>query len=169
MAGFLAAVLSLFGCGGKTSPHIILDGPGMVHDYRTEFAGTWTCASANRTLVFTNETLTIVEGTEILFECKWVFGFGEDNERCAMPFGEQMLGDYSRIVQKPIAPGDPDTARSVRLIAEQDGREDAYVFESEERTLHPVTADMPDGGWRCTCGVVNDSKFCTNCGTKRPD
>ncbi len=27
----------------------------------------------------------------------------------------------------------------------------------------------PQQGWKCTCGVVNEGKFCTECGSKKPE
>jgi membrane protease subunit (stomatin/prohibitin family) len=26
-----------------------------------------------------------------------------------------------------------------------------------------------EAGWTCSCGTVNQGKFCTNCGTKKPE
>lgn len=33
----------------------------------------------------------------------------------------------------------------------------------------PVQPQQAAGGWRCTCGAVNNGNFCQNCGAKKPE
>ncbi len=33
----------------------------------------------------------------------------------------------------------------------------------------PTPTPAPAGGWTCSCGTVNNGKFCSNCGSKRPE
>lgn len=33
----------------------------------------------------------------------------------------------------------------------------------------PVQPQQAVGGWRCTCGAVNNGNFCQNCGAKKPE
>ncbi len=33
----------------------------------------------------------------------------------------------------------------------------------------PVQPQQAGGGWRCTCGAVNNGNFCQNCGAKKPE
>lgn len=33
----------------------------------------------------------------------------------------------------------------------------------------PVQTQQAAGGWRCTCGAVNNGNFCQNCGAKKPE
>ena len=43
MAGILAGIMGLFGFGCNREPHI-LDVPDMVHDFCTDFQGSWVSA-----------------------------------------------------------------------------------------------------------------------------
>ena len=42
-----------------------------------------------------------------------------------------------------------------------------FVVEKEQETI-PVKEE-DDGSWTCTCGTVNASKFCPECGQKKPE
>ncbi|MGI6021058.1 MAG: SPFH domain-containing protein [Lachnospiraceae bacterium] len=33
----------------------------------------------------------------------------------------------------------------------------------------PAQTSAPAGGWTCSCGQVNSGKFCSNCGSKKPE
>lgn len=38
-----------------------------------------------------------------------------------------------------------------------------------QQQQQPVQPQQAAGGWRCTCGAVNNGNFCQNCGAKKPE
>ena len=38
----------------------------------------------------------------------------------------------------------------------------------KEPVKEPAGEPAPDGTWRCSCGAVNNGKFCVQCGSRKP-
>ncbi len=55
----------------------------------------------------------------------------------------------------------------IYLIAEDEPEDTAPVTE-DTTPVTEDTAPAADGSWTCTCGSVNTSKFCPECGTPKP-
>ena len=43
-----------------------------------------------------------------------------------------------------------------------------YAMGQQQAAQQPATAPAADG-WKCSCGAVNNGKFCTECGAKKPE
>lgn len=44
-----------------------------------------------------------------------------------------------------------------------------YQQNPQYRQPAPQQTSASDGGWTCSCGAVNTGKFCTECGSKKPE
>ena len=52
--------------------------------------------------------------------------------------------------------------------AQQASQQQAQQPQQPQQAQQPAPQPAADG-WKCSCGTVNEGKFCTNCGAKKPE
>ena len=55
-----------------------------------------------------------------------------------------------------------------QMQAQQQAQQQAAAAEAAKREQEKKAAS-PAGSWTCKCGAVNTGKFCTECGSPKPD
>jgi hypothetical protein len=103
MAGILSGLLALFGLGGckqeepPLPPEVpqMLDGPGSYFDLRTSYIGIWESTETGQTLHFTEESLLLKAGEEVLWEGPWEITMIDGYMYGAQGENEQAVGDYA--------------------------------------------------------------------------
>lgn len=66
------------------------------------------------------------------------------------------------------AAGQMPTANLYQMGAQQQAQQ-AQQYQQPAPAQPVQAAAVATGGWTCACGEVNTGKFCSNCGTPRPD
>ena len=44
-----------------------------------------------------------------------------------------------------------------------------FAMGQQQQTNQTVQQPTQTGSWKCSCGTVNKGKFCSNCGTAKPN
>ena len=76
-----------------------------------------------------------------------------------------------RDLQRDAVFQNTDMAAAYLTGAKADAMKAASANESDASALVAAILGKPsagNSGWKCSCGMDNTGKFCTECGTKKP-
>ncbi len=126
----------------------------IILDYRDQGGKPYEIVSFNTMALFRhNKDADIETLREFFRKCQDPQTMIE-NTTSLTPAGETMLG-------MGMDPGTVNAFGNLQIFKEP--------VEASKPEVHPQPEVRPQGAWTCTCGQINEGKFCCQCGSPRVD